>query len=353
MINFPHITHLDDVIREFEGRKDFAILDRGSYRVIDYLYTDKDTFETPILKEGRGLKFDRAGNVIARPFQKFFNLNEREETRAENFNWGSRILVMDKLDGSMIHPALVDGELLFMTRKGHTDVAQQAMDEVSYNPDEMIQFLRRGITPIYEYVSPNNRIVLRYQEPALRLLAYRDMRTGQYLGTPFGKVVDQLDPEQYVETVRAMQGEEGVVLRFLDTNQMVKIKADEYVQLHKAFDLFSSPKKVYEAIINDNVDDIIPLLSENDAVVLSDHRDQFVAAVNKHATAAQTFVEGFSHFTQKDFALKVQECVDPRLQGAYFQIRAEKSSPYDAIKATIARRLSTEGEIDRHKDLLE
>ena len=73
-MKFPIIRHLDDVYDHFVGRPEFAIMDKGDYTVIDYVYADTDTFANEILLEGRGLKFDRDGNLIGRPFQKFFNL---------------------------------------------------------------------------------------------------------------------------------------------------------------------------------------------------------------------------------------------------------------------------------------
>lgn len=41
--------------------------------------------------------------------------------------------------------------------------------------------IQNDITPIFEYTSPTNRIVLKYNEEKLTLLAARHMITGQYL----------------------------------------------------------------------------------------------------------------------------------------------------------------------------
>ena len=80
----------------------------------------------------------------------------------------------------MIHPALVNGELVFMTRKGVTDVAIQAMNECDYDADEMIRLIKEGFTPIYEFISPNNKIVLHYDKPELIPINLRHRETGKY-----------------------------------------------------------------------------------------------------------------------------------------------------------------------------
>ena len=83
-----------------------------------------DTFDTAIARECRGLKFDADGRIIARPFHKFFNLGEKE--RVEDIDWSAPHQLFDKLDGSMIHPAMLNGEMVFMTRMGATDQARLA-----------------------------------------------------------------------------------------------------------------------------------------------------------------------------------------------------------------------------------
>ena len=90
---------------------------------------------------------------------------------------------MIKADGSMLRPVLVNGEIVPMTRMGHTDVARQAFNEIGYSQYEKAfrSYLNDNLTPIYEFVSPNNKIVLEYDRPKLILLAVRDNFTGEYL----------------------------------------------------------------------------------------------------------------------------------------------------------------------------
>jgi RNA ligase len=164
---FPLIKHIDDVLPHIADKPEIARIEKDGYTVLDYIYAGVSTFDNAFARECRGLKFDSQGNLIGRPFHKFFNLNETEETKFENQDWSQQLFIHNKWDGSMIHPALVNGELVFMTRKGVTDVALQAMSECEYDADEMIRHIRDGFTPIYEFISPNNKIVLHYDEARL------------------------------------------------------------------------------------------------------------------------------------------------------------------------------------------
>lgn len=67
---------------------------------------------------------------------------------------------------------------------GITDVASLAEEFVADKPN-YVEFANECIgmkyTPIFEYTSPNNRIVVKYDEERLTLTAVRHNRTGRYL----------------------------------------------------------------------------------------------------------------------------------------------------------------------------
>jgi RNA ligase len=65
-----------------------------------------------IRRECRGLVFDKNGWILARRFHKFFNLNEREETLARNVDFSKPHSVLAKIDGSMISPVIINGEII-------------------------------------------------------------------------------------------------------------------------------------------------------------------------------------------------------------------------------------------------
>lgn len=324
-MTFPIIKTMECVLGEFQARPEFAIIDRADYFVIDYVYADSDTFATPVLKEGRGLKFDRDGLLIGRPFHKFFNLGEKPETAINALDWTSRIEVETKHDGSMIHPVMLGNEIVLMTRKGYTDTARQCEAECDVPWDEMRDFLRRGITPIYEYTSPNNQIVVPYEKPELRLLAARDMLTGVYVpvytkNTRQSFVDGEFYLDGFIEEVRNLKGEEGVVLVW-PNGQRVKMKADEYVSLHRNIDLAASEARLLEVVLNGNVDDLLPLLPETRAQSVREFTDEVLSNISEQTDAMVRFVEAREGLSQRDYAFQVNGYVDGPLRSAYFKFR--------------------------------
>src|SRR5690606_27383364 len=122
---------------------------------------------------------------------------ERDETRADVIDWSRPHRVIEKLDGSMIHPAiLADGSVRFMTRAGITDVSRacEARHLSGRLPSLCAELIEHGALPVFEWVSPVNRIVLGYPDDRLVLLALRTMATGRY------------ERQQYADEVAARYG---------------------------------------------------------------------------------------------------------------------------------------------------
>ncbi len=80
-MTYPTIHHIDDVLPHIAGRSEFVVAERDGYTAIDYNFALADTFDDPMRLECRGIKFDADGKILARPFQKFFNIGEREDTQ--------------------------------------------------------------------------------------------------------------------------------------------------------------------------------------------------------------------------------------------------------------------------------
>jgi RNA ligase len=279
---FPTIRHIDDVLPHVEGREEFVVAERDFGTVINYVVATADTFDMTdaddlggaIRRECRGLIFDANGNLISRPFHKFFNINEREETQAHLLDLNTLFdhVVMEKMDGSMIRPVVVDGYLRLATKMGVTSVAMQAEEWLAKQSVEYKEWLwtcvEAGITPIFEWVSPFNQIVLAYEKADLVLLACRRNVSGEYFmpnehdGCPFsivpqyGRVTGNLD--SYIARQRGHPGgREGDIIRFVD-GHMLKVKNDWYVRIHKTVERIVFDRNIVNLIINEEVDDVVP-----------------------------------------------------------------------------------------------
>ena len=174
------VETLGDVLPHIVPETGIVHIQQDGYSVLNYVFTMDSTFDSQIARECRGLKFDPQGALIARPFHKFFNLGEKRPLEEEP--WQTPHVILDKLDGSMVHPAYVRGEMVFMTRMGRSAQANAAFEVAGAG---VIAFctdmIARGYTPIFEYTAPDNRIVLAYENAELTLLAVRHMRSGVYM----------------------------------------------------------------------------------------------------------------------------------------------------------------------------
>ena len=133
---FPDINHIDDVVPHIEDRPEFKVMVKDWYTVINYMVAFEDTFSLirershhnmKMRRECRGLIFDtKTGQLISRPYHKFFNAGERDETQLSKINLYEPHVVLEKLDGSMIRPIPTKEGFRLATKAGITDVTMNA-----------------------------------------------------------------------------------------------------------------------------------------------------------------------------------------------------------------------------------
>lgn len=300
---FPEIRTIDDVLPHIEGRDEFIVAQREGYTVINYAVSMEDTFPpikvaggspkmraeravtNAMRRECRGLIFNTEGKLISRPFHKFFNVNEREETQMNKIDLSQPHVIMEKMDGSMIRPLVIDGHLRLATKMGLTEVAMNAEVWLAAQDPSKSDWLRlmvsRGITPLFEWTSRKNQIVIDYAQDDLVYLGSRVNLTGEYYMSelvPFSVVPQygSLDGNlaDYIARAREMEGREGDIIRFAD-GQMLKIKNDWYVRIHKTVDKIRFDRHIVDLILNEEVDDVLPMLPQHEADRVHDFAAQF------------------------------------------------------------------------------
>jgi len=250
---------------------------------------------------------------------------------------------LEKLDGSMITPYVCrDGGVQWHTKMGATGVAEPVNEFVrqkrGINEYEMLALDSKvkKITPMFEWCSRKQRIVLDYPVDRLVLTAVRDTVTGEYY--TYDQLVE-VGQEYKIEVVRAkkgtvgnlqsfmqevndLKGEEGYVIRW-DDGMMVKVKAAEYVMLHKCLDGLRFEKSVIEAILREKIDDAIPLLPKE----IADSLLKFQSTMyhNIHAIADKLWWEvraamDNTNGSKKDFAVNYVNAgkIDPNLKSVAF-----------------------------------
>jgi RNA ligase len=202
-----------------------------------YNYTAKAQYErvwNEITLLCRGLILDADGKIVARPFPKFFNIEEHKPEEIPDLPF----VAYEKMDGSLGILYWIDDTPYICTRGSFTsEQAQLASDWLRTKYAGSIAQLRRGVTYLFEVIYPENKVVVDYgTNEGLVLLAILDNETGhdlplEEIGFPLVRTITDL---KEVNQLRDLQtpNAEGFVLRYAN-GLRVKVKFAEYVRLHR------------------------------------------------------------------------------------------------------------------------
>lgn len=228
-----------------------------------YKYTQKCIFEgnwNYHTSSARGLILDQHGKIVARPWPKFFNLNERPETNiTELFKKSDIPELANKYDGSLIivfwHPETCRWTAVTM---GSWD-SKQAQWANGWLAISNRWGWREDInkTYMFELVAPWNRIVVNYSSPKMIYLGSVDNITGEdqsYADAKAYAELHGLEPLEYFKapidsvdlTDKNIVNKEGYVARY-PGGFRVKLKYEQYFLLHRIMTGFSS-RAIWEAM---------------------------------------------------------------------------------------------------------
>lgn len=208
----------------------------------------------------RGLIVDQSTDeIIARPFQKFFNLGtaDRPETMEENFPTTTPEIT-EKLDGSLGILYRI-GNQQFIATRGSFASDQAAWASAWYAKNICRDLDTEGWTYLFEIIYPDNRIVVKYDWEGLALLAAINNETGEEMQRSNleaaatlleCRIVPQV-PYSIAECRTAnKENEEGYVFTWHKDGQpplKLKVKFIDYVRLHRLLTQIS-PKRIWEML---------------------------------------------------------------------------------------------------------
>ena len=384
--SFPKIEHLSDVLPAIEGRPEFIVAEREHYTVVNYMVAMADTFpevktaggsaamreeanrHKAIRRECRGLLFYPDGRVMSRRLHKFFNVNERDETQFDKIDLEQPHVILEKLDGSMITPVVIGDHLRWGTKMGVTGVAMGAEEFVACN-SRYNEFARMcidtlGFTPIFEWCSRKQRIVIDYPEDRLVLIAMRKTETGRYLShrdmQEYGKMFDievvkayagsASNMEHLIAETKSSENIEGWIIRF-DDGHMLKVKGDWYVRIHKTKDSLSQEKNVIDLIVNGTIDDTKALMLPEDRDRVEKFEKKFWDGFHRMDNEYQAyfnFLVNEKNMDRKSFAielmpsLKEKDHLAPSIMFGLYNGKSVHEMMLDIVRNNI----STQSKVD-------
>lgn len=249
------------------NREDFSVTHHESARGLLTLVHPKKSKHvwTPDERHLRSVLVDEGGHVVSAGFPKFFNAGEDaagDAITAEGVKDGRTALV-EKLDGSLIIASLVGGAVILRTRGCHKladHLYEPVMKVVREYPAILWpEHYQPHTSALFEYVGPDNKIVLKYESPKLYYLGWSDWSTGflRFMGPNRGPSFGLPHPERstlsFVSLAKHLQeasDREGYVAwthRSDGVVHLTKFKTAWYLKLHGLKE-WATPRTVSELI---------------------------------------------------------------------------------------------------------
>lgn len=294
----------------------------------------------------RGLILNnQTGEVIARPWEKFFNFGQMDNRIESN----APVEVTDKMDGSLgILYRRPDGKAAIATRGSFaSEQAQHAnkLWDIEYAMYHDFNEVIEEYTFLFEIIYPENRIVCNYGDmDDLVLLGAVHKERGYYLGPTeasgmlgwMGPVTEVWKYDRFVDALSFpdREGKEGVVIR--SGRNIVKLKQADYVELHRIVTNLS-PKTIWEMLSRgQTVGDICSNIPDEFHKYVEDIADElsgrfgdikFTAAIEFQQIRSKLWAGEGTEISRRAYAEEIKKSTYPAL---LFQILDGRSTD-DAI----------------------
>lgn len=310
---------VSEIIKKLDIEKINSLIDEGYIiknshpdgELFIYNYSQKAQWEkywTDETLQCRGLIADKDGNIIARPFPKFFNIEEHQELPNEPFE------VYEKLDGSLGILYFYKDKTYIATRGSFdSDQAKEANKILQdYIISGDIKFLNRDYTYLFEIIYPQNRIVVDYgNKRCLTFITAINTKNGEEiqnicmddLKIPFSKKYDILNDIKLISQMN-IPNKEGFVIRF-QNGMRVKLKFKDYIKLH-GFITQVTKKNIWENIRNkDNFNFFIDRIPDELFKWVKNIESELKSKYNNIESESKEYLHNILHLTRKDIALKI------------------------------------------------
>jgi T4 RnlA family RNA ligase len=267
-----------------------------NYRLAMYSdFIDNSAFEM----RGLTFVFNEDGSLFKRYLllHKFFNLNQVPESQYSLVADLGIKSIYNKEDGSVASfIRLPNGSVLGKSKMSFESDQAAGMNRLYKSNADLKRFvdwsLEKDYVAVFEYVAPNNRIVLRYLDEELILLRLRDNKTGEYLDlSKFSKEIGSLKVapsdvaslDELVDLSQSVEDKEGWIIEF-SNGLFIKVKTAWYCERHGLLtnDLYREHVLV-RYVLDEKIDDVLGQVPEEE--VEAHARIEKIIAVVKHTVS--------------------------------------------------------------------
>ena len=270
-----------------------------------------------LMNECRSVVIDfRNEELVLVPFRKFRNLNECKETseaRIRELLKDAKVVEFaDKLDGSMQSARFYDGRLVMSGSRSIDRCASYRLNNGYSFIESHENYLRMlkdhpDLTFVFEYIFPDDLHVVDYseKEQGLYLIGIRDVTDGreyhyfevrefaERYGT-LTTIVSETALDDAITFLKNVDGKEkeGFVLNI--DGFRVKLKSDDYVNLHNSIWEIQDDNVLFQAVRNDVIDDTIAKLPKAMVGEVIRKRDLIVEFARDRERAVRKYLDRIS-----------------------------------------------------------
>ncbi len=265
-------------LRQLEANRLINIQQHPDYPLLIFNYTQQCQYSAAwddYTLMCRGLITNLDGDVVARPFPKFFNFHEHANPQLPAINWRQGFTATEKMDGSLgilfqagghLHLATRGNFISKQAKEGMKILRDKGYDRFAYDP---------AWTYLFEIIYPDNRIILDYGDRRDLILLDVIHNDGQHslsydsliqiagdIGCPVVRriALESASEPAFHEFIKdSAPNSEGIVVRF-DDGLRVKVKYEEYTRLHKLLSSVNA-RRIWECLkdgkgLEDLLDDV-------------------------------------------------------------------------------------------------
>ncbi|MFP4402479.1 MAG: RNA ligase [Candidatus Nanoarchaeia archaeon] len=242
--SLENINHQGIISHLFKLEEDGFVKSSRYKDLILFNYTQKCVYEkywNSYTMQARGIVFNiKTGNIVARPFGKFFNINENESTQLHKLP-NEEFEVFEKIDGVLAIVFFYDNEWILTTRGEFNSLQAQIGQELLQTIN--LNTLNTQHTYLCEIVDSRCEIMTSHKQSShLTLIGIIDTQSGQEVSsydvekicihsnfTCVKKIKTFSNIQEIIDDSKHWSANfEGVVIRF-SSGLRVKVKSQAYI----------------------------------------------------------------------------------------------------------------------------